>query len=886
MKKIYILILVLLISIGTVTALAACKDDKNAEYTVTFIVDGEIAEKTVVCYPYIISEPYIETTDSYTLSVWYTNSEFTEFADFSKQIDGNTSFYAYTIARSELSYTVNYILDGKSYGETSVPYGQCADEIALIEDDYYYYSEWYLDGSVFDFSTPVTDNIELRAVSYAKTYCITFYAEEELVQTVTYSADNYSITEPTVPNKDYYSGAWSDYDLTFGDISVYAVYTPIVYTATFIVDNEQYAELIYTVLDGDDKFPSVPQKDGYAGEWSAMPDGGDTVINAVYTPIVYTLTFILDDKIIAVCNYTVENTEITVPDLTEIIGYTAYWDNIVFDLKDKTIYAHYDYTVYDEQSNVGEPQSDDGDTSDNSSDSSNSDSDNSDEDNNQAAAYSATFIADNKTVAVVTYSERENIDIPEVPEKNGYTGSWSSFTLDGDIIVYAVYTIVTYTATFIADFYVTEVYFTIDDKKLKEPDVLEKSGYTGVWDNYDLVYDNFTVNAVYTPITYTGAFIAESVKIATVYFTVEDSKIDEPEIPAKTGYTGEWESYCIVPDDITVNAVYTVTEYTVTFIAGSHITEVHFTINDDKLEEPKVPEKLGYTGEWESYKFEYKDFTVYAIYTSVFNTATLQVALSDNSYTVTGYSGSAATVVIPSVINGIPVTSISENAFLKNTYIENLIIEDGVKTIYKCAFQICTSLVCVILPTTLKSIEKSAFSGCTNLSEIELPESLESISMYAFYKCTSLKSIVIPSNCKTVSSRSFQECTTLESVTFSDGVISIEEKAFLNCYSLKYIDFGGTVESIGEYAFYVKDEYTNILTSLYIPSSVTTIESNAFQNRTALSEVIFEISIGWKLYNSSEDFPTALSSSYLSNTQTAAQYLKLYKAECIWKLEN
>ena len=48
--------------------------------------------------------------------------------------------------------------------------------------------------------------------------------------------------------------------------------------------------------------------------------------------------------------------------------------------------------------------------------------------------------------------ETKNITAPAVPEKEGYTGAWPSYTLDiGGITVEAEYTAIEYTATFKAD---------------------------------------------------------------------------------------------------------------------------------------------------------------------------------------------------------------------------------------------------------------------------------------------------------------------------------------------------------------------------------------------------------------------------------------------------
>ena len=58
-----------------------------------------------------------------------------------------------------------------------------------------------------------------------------------------------------------------------------------------------------------------------------------------------------------------------------------------------------------------------------------------------AIAYTVTFKADGKTVDTQTYTiEDKNITEPKVPEKEGYTGKWKDYNLNGgDRTVIAVY---------------------------------------------------------------------------------------------------------------------------------------------------------------------------------------------------------------------------------------------------------------------------------------------------------------------------------------------------------------------------------------------------------------------------------------------------------------
>ena len=106
--------------------------------------------------------------------------------------------------------------------------------------------------------------------------------------------------------------------------------------------------------------------------------------------------------------------------------------------------------------------------------------------------------------------------------------------------------------------------------------------------------DQNEINTVYTV-----TFVADGVTVDTVEYERGDVFINEPPVPEKDGYSGEWQSYRLSGGNITVNAVYTAIEYKVTFVAdGETVAERTYTVDDANINEPPVPEKDGYTGEW------------------------------------------------------------------------------------------------------------------------------------------------------------------------------------------------------------------------------------------------------------------------------------------------
>ena len=134
--------------------------------------------------------------------------------------------------------------------------------------------------TIVDSSTPETN------------YTVTFKADGVVVGTDTYTEEDKSITEPAVPAKDHYTGAWEAYTLDGGDVTVNAVYTAVEYTVTFKADGETVGTATYTVENKEIAEPAVPTKDYYKGAWETyVLESGNVTINAEYVPIEDTMTF-------------------------------------------------------------------------------------------------------------------------------------------------------------------------------------------------------------------------------------------------------------------------------------------------------------------------------------------------------------------------------------------------------------------------------------------------------------------------------------------------------------------------------------------------------------------------------------------------------------------
>ncbi|MCQ2463067.1 MAG: InlB B-repeat-containing protein, partial [Clostridia bacterium] len=165
---------------------------------------------------------------------------------------------------------------------------------------------------------------------------------------------------------------------------------------------------------------------------------------------------------------------------------------------------------------------------------------------------------------------------------------------------------------------VTELPF---GSKITAPENPEKDGcnFTGWTPSIpDTMPDgDMEFTAEFEAITYKAKFKADGKEIAAVDYTINMTKLDEPAVPEKLGYIGRWEAYTLTTGGITVNAQYVPEIFKAIFVAdGEVVKNVEYTVETLEITEPAVPEKEGFTGRWSAYDLRIGGITVKAVYTA------------------------------------------------------------------------------------------------------------------------------------------------------------------------------------------------------------------------------------------------------------------------------
>ena len=170
----------------------------------------------------------------------------------------------------------------------------------------------------------------------------------------------------------------------------------------------------------------------------------------------------------------------------------------------------------------------------------------------------------------------------------------------------------------------------------------------------------------------------------------------------------------------------------------------------------------------------------------------------DGVATITGVRPAWGEVVIPSVINGIPVKSIGSWAFEGCSGLTSVTIPEGVMRIEDGTFAACSGLTSVTIPSSVAKICYVAFSGCSGLKSVTISKGVTSIGNGAFSECSGLTEVTIPEGVTSIGSTAFRDCSGLTSVTIPSSVTSIGDHVLDGCSSLKtiHVSNNGNIDAL------------------------------------------------------------------------------------------
>lgn len=231
----------------------------------------------------------------------------------------------------------------------------------------------------------------------------------------------------------------------------------------------------------------------------------------------------------------------------------------------------------------------------------------------------------------------------------------------------------------------------------------------------------------------------------------------------------------------------------------------------------------------------------------------------DGTITITGGTIVTPKLEIPAEIDGKKVSAIGNSAFLFQSFITDLVIPEGVKSLDWYCFNTCENLETVTLPDSLEFIDSWAFERCSKLKTINVPANVTRINGGAFAQNSSMTSITcdpanknyvsvdgvlftkdmkelvaypggiqggytVPATVNHIGDAAFYGALGLDSVTILGNLDFIGFEAFAECSKLTDVAIRDGVNYVGYWAFRGCDG----IKTLTVPQSVTNIGNQAF----------------------------------------------------------
>lgn len=236
--------------------------------------------------------------------------------------------------------------------------------------------------------------------------------------------------------------------------------------------------------------------------------------------------------------------------------------------------------------------------------------------------------------------------------------------------------------------------------------------------------------------------------------------------------------------------------------------------------------------------------------------------------TITKYTGTESTVILPSKISSWPVTKIGEDAFQDNTTITSVTIPASVTEIGSNAFAGCTNLTSVNYEGDWSNLTiqsgNPAVQDAANapLFDFEFTPDNTAVIVTNYKYNGAAADVTIPSRYKgkpvtTIGHAAFFN-SAVTSVTIPDSVTSISDDAFVNCPQLTNISIPNSVTYIGFFAF----GSCTSLKSITLPSSLSFISGALFSGCSQLTTIHIPVSVTSIGNNAFADCPSLMTVTY------------------------
>ena len=232
---------------------------------------------------------------------------------------------------------------------------------------------------------------------------------------------------------------------------------------------------------------------------------------------------------------------------------------------------------------------------------------------------------------------------------------------------------------------------------------------------------------------------------------------------------------------------------------------------------------------------------------------------NNGAITITGYTGTSDALTIPDTINGLPVTSIGDEAFQFGNF-SSISIPTNVTSLGAESFSFCSALTNMMVSSAVTNIGDGAFGLCILLQAINVDPGNQfytSVNGVLFDRgqITLIQyppglwdgNYTIPEGVTTIAENAFFSCIGLTNLVVSSTVTNIGDGAFEDCFLLQAINVAPDNQFYASVNGVLFDKFQTTLIQFppgsedgnyNIPDGVTTIAGNAFYSCFGLTNVL------------------------------------------------
>lgn len=228
--------------------------------------------------------------------------------------------------------------------------------------------------------------------------------------------------------------------------------------------------------------------------------------------------------------------------------------------------------------------------------------------------------------------------------------------------------------------------------------------------------------------------------------------------------------------------------------------------------------------------------------------------VENGEVTITDYTGTREHVLIPSEIDGQPVTALADKAFYEK-HVTTVVVPDSVTEIGDLCFSGDNYLVSLKLPDGLSELPYAALESCFRLMDFDLPQGLKKISGSALQYNYYLTHLTLPSSLTEIEQLNFIGLYGLQSLTLAEDnaafkldetnglLMTADGTRLLHCFSdispAEEIILPEGVKIVDPFAFHYDYDVKRIV----LPEGVETIGAMAFAMCPNLTEIVIPASV-------------------------------------------